>query len=138
MSDIRLLADSLKIAEYTCHMNKPRLYVTAGLAILLVAGFGYALMSQRPVAQLPAPSNTATNNVYTQADVSSHNTAASCWSSIEGGVYDLTGWINRHPGGAQAIISLCGTDGTASFVAQHGSSRSPRRELVLLKIGNLQ
>ncbi len=66
---------------------------------------------------------------YTMAKVAQHNSAASCWAAINGNVYDLTDWINQHPGGPQRILNLCGTDATAAFNAQHGGQARPAQEL---------
>jgi uncharacterized membrane protein len=87
-------------------------------------------------AAKPAP--TATSKVagtYNAADLKKHATAASCWSAINGNVYDLTKWINRHPGGASVIKGLCGRDGTAGFNGQHGGQPRPASELAAYKIG---
>lgn len=73
----------------------------------------------------------------TMAQVAKHNSAASCYTTISGSVYDVTTWINQHPGGKQAILSLCGTDGTAAFTAQHAGQRRPATELASFKIGTL-
>ncbi len=72
------------------------------------------------------------------AEVQKHNNASSCYSVVRGNVYDLTSAINSHPGGAQAILKLCGTDGTSAFEVQHGGR--PRQENVLanLQIGVLK
>ncbi len=75
---------------------------------------------------------------YTMAQVALHNKSADCWSVVNGGVYNLTSWISQHPGGASAIISLCGIDGTSGFMSQHGGQGNPERELALFKIGILQ
>lgn len=72
---------------------------------------------------------------YNAADLKKHATAASCWSAINGNVYDLTKWVNRHPGGASVIKGLCGRDGTASFNGQHGGASRPASELAAFKIG---
>ena len=73
----------------------------------------------------PTPSATATPAGYTMEQVKANNTATKCWSVIDGRVYDLTNWINSHPGGAGAITSLCGTDGTSAYINQHkGQSRA--------------
>ncbi|MFT8395095.1 cytochrome b5 domain-containing protein [Propionibacterium sp.] len=86
-----------------------------------------------------APGNSASpaQTTYTMADVATHNSASSCWAAIEGTVYDLTNWINRHPGGSQHILALCGTDGTSTFEGQHSGDRRPASELANYKIGTL-
>jgi uncharacterized membrane protein len=85
-----------------------------------------------------SPKATATSKVagtYTLADLKKHATATSCWSAINGNVYDLTKWINRHPGGSSVIKGLCGRDGTAGFNGQHGGQGRPASELAAFKIG---
>jgi cytochrome b involved in lipid metabolism len=49
------------------------------------------------------------------AEVSLHAASGDCWYVLYGDVYDLTGYANQHPGGAQRIYGLCGTDATAVF-----------------------
>ncbi len=74
---------------------------------------------------------------YTMADVAKHNNASDCWTTINGGVYNVTSWIYQHPGGSEAIISLCGIDGSDAFNQQHGGQRRPANELASFKIGTL-
>ena len=90
--------------------------------------------SQEPTQEQspePEPSPTAeeTFQGYTLAEVSERDSAAECWVAIDGGVYDLTDWIRSHPGGSGAILSLCGTDGTASFSSRHGGQARPASTL---------
>lgn len=85
----------------------------------------------------PAPVPAPGAKTYTMADVAKHNSGTSCWTAINGGVYDVTSWINQHPGGAQAILSLCGIDGSAAFNGQHGGQARPESELATFKIGTL-
>ncbi len=89
--------------------------------------------------QTSATSKTATQTAgtYTLADIAKHNSPSSCYTAVSGGVYDLTPFINQHRGGSQAILSLCGIDGTAKFMAQHGGQGRPEQELASLKIGTL-
>lgn len=75
---------------------------------------------------------------YTLAQVKEHATPQSCWSTINGGVYDLTDWIDSHYGGARAIKALCGTDGTAKFMQQHASFSKAKARLETFKIGTLK
>lgn len=71
----------------------------------------------------------------TSATVALHNSRTSCWSTINGNVYDLTSWIPEHPGGEQAILQLCGTDGSAKYNGQHGGAPKQAAILSGFKIG---
>jgi len=82
-----------------------------------------------PVAT-PTPSPTPTAEVTTQAGytmdkVRENNSASSCWSIINGNVYDLTKWISSHPGGRSAITGICGRDGTSTFNGKHRGDGGP-------------
>jgi hypothetical protein len=85
----------------------------------------------------PTPTPTSTTAGYTMARVRANNTARSCWSAIDDFVYDLTRWINSHPGGPGAILFLCGTDGTSAFKAQHENESRPAIRLDIYKLGPL-
>jgi Cytochrome b5-like Heme/Steroid binding domain len=74
---------------------------------------------------------------YTMAQVKANNTAKSCWTAIDGFVYDLTKWISAHPGGSGAILFLCGTDGSNAFKAQHEQQARPAVRLDSYKLGPL-
>lgn len=101
----------------------------------------FLLFKNKPL-EVPAPTPVTdfgkTAKEYTLADVSTHRTKASCWTTVRGKVYDLTPWISKHPGGAAAILSLCGKDGTSGFEAQHGGQSRPENELAGFEIGVLK
>lgn len=52
-------------------------------------------------------------------EVAGHSTKKSCWVIISGTVYDVTGLIDHHPGGPDAILSLAGKDATEDFELFH-------------------
>ncbi len=88
----------------------------------------------------PSPTATATDPAavrITSADVSLHSTTGDCWTIIDGAVYDMTPFLNQHPGGSAAIAGICGVDGTAGFLAQHSNASAPNAQLESLKIGVL-
>ena len=89
-----------------------------------------------PVASA-TPTPVATTAGYTMAQVAANNSAKSCWAVIEGSVYNLTNWINSHPGGTGAIMSLCGTEATSSFNAQHANQSRPSSRLSGYLLGPL-
>ena len=93
-------------------------------------------------AATPTPSPTPTVEVttqagYTMAKVKENNSAASCWSVINGNVYNLTQWINSHPGGPSVIRGLCGVDGTSSFNGKHRGDGGPASILTGYLLGPL-
>lgn len=96
--------------------------------------------SRSAAATAPAAGATAgaTASGYTMAQVAKHAGASSCWTAIGTSVYDLTSWVNAHPGGQQPILGLCGTDGTAAFTQQHGGQGKPEKELASFRIGPLR
>ena len=73
--------------------------------------------------------------VLNATEVSKHSNQNDCWTIINNEVYDLTSYINSHPGGAPNILNLCGIDGSSAFSAQHGSERKPAQELSGFVIG---
>ena len=85
----------------------------------------------------PTPTPTPTIAGYTMAQVKANNSAKSCWTVVDGFVYNLTSWISSHPGGAGAILFLCGTDGTNAFKAQHENQARPAVRLDSYKLGPL-
>ena len=94
-----------------------------------------------PTASAKASANASaspTTAGYTMAQVKANNSAKSCWAVVDDYVYDLTKWINSHPGGPGAIVSLCGTDATTSFKAQHQNQAKPAVRLDSYKLGPLK
>ena len=45
---------------------------------------------------------------YTVDEVHSHNKAGDCWIMMNDKVYEVTLFINKHPGGAGNIVQQCG------------------------------
>lgn len=84
-----------------------------------------------------AGSTSGESTPYSLDEVASHDSAESCWAAIDGTVYDLTDWIGQHPGGEGAIESLCGTDGTEAFTAQHEGNEKVADRLSGFELGEL-
>lgn len=82
--------------------------------------------------------SVTTTKSFSSSDVAQHNSSQSCWSIVNGKVYDLTSWIGKYPGGSSAIKSMCGIDASAEFNDQHGGERRPANELAGFYIGDLK
>lgn len=89
-------------------------------------------------APKPTPTPTPSVKTYTLAEVQAANSKTKCWSIISGNVYDLTPFTPGHPGGQAAILGLCGKDGTAAFMAQHGGQARPESTLAKYFLGALK
>lgn len=48
--------------------------------------------------------------IYTAEDVAEHVSSSSCWVSREGKVYDVTKFLDDHPGGDDFILKYAGQD----------------------------
>ncbi len=57
----------------------------------------------------------ANAKIIAQNAIANHNTESNCWIILNGKVYDITGFLSNHSGGAAAIIPFCGQDITAVF-----------------------
>mmetsp|Transcript_2123 Transcript_2123/g.3259 ORF Transcript_2123/g.3259 Transcript_2123/m.3259 type:complete len:843 (+) Transcript_2123:59-2587(+) len=64
-----------------------------------------------------------------------HRSKADCWLCIAGNVYDVTKWLDRHPGGRQILLNYCGRDATDQFLAFH--RQEDHRYLKLYQIGRV-
>ena len=94
--------------------------------------------TKKPVVTTPTSGTTPVQTSgYTMAEVQKHNSATTCWSAINGSVYDLTSWVNSHPGGRAAILMICGKDGSPLFNSQHGGSNRVASILAKFEIGAL-
>lgn len=56
---------------------------------------------------------------YTWEEVAQHNTESSCWVYIGNQVYDITSWLDRHPGGKEILLLTAGRDISDLFVTYH-------------------
>ena len=92
--------------------------------------------SSTPKAE-PSAKPKAEQTGYTMEKVRANNNEVSCWSVIDGNVYDLTNWIASHPGGKGNILSLCGKNGTAEFASKHRGDSNPQARLKGFLLGPL-
>ncbi|CAN6449289.1 unnamed protein product [Victoria cruziana] len=53
--------------------------------------------------------------VFTLQEVSKHSNSDDCWLVIDGKVYDVTKFLDDHPGGGDVLLSATGKDATDDF-----------------------
>ena len=84
-----------------------------------------------------APEPEPVESKYSMSNIAKNSSTSSCWAAISGKAYDLTAWISRHPGGAGAIVSICGTDATSVFQGKHGGQSGPASSLSAYLLGDV-
>ncbi len=79
---------------------------------------------------------------YDFSEITKHDSKDDCWLLIENKVYNVTDYVNSHPGG-QAIVQGCGKDSTELYNSRpmgSGTSHSDsaKQQLEKYYIGNLK
>ncbi|CAK7349338.1 unnamed protein product [Dovyalis caffra] len=74
--------------------------------------------------------------VYSLAHVSEHSSRKDCWLVIEGKVYDVTKFLDDHPGGDEVLLSATGKDATDDF-EDVGHSSSARAMMDEFYVGDI-
>lgn len=99
------------------------LMVTALLIVVGLVG-GSIYMSKLFFDTTPPVTETKDNRVYSRTEVRAHSSDSDCWTIIRDGVYDITAYILRHPGGDE-ILRACGIDATSLFEQRTTTSGEP-------------
>lgn len=53
--------------------------------------------------------------VFTLADCQKHRDREDCWVIVDGKVYDVSEFLEEHPGGDEVLLSATGKDATDDF-----------------------
>ena len=72
----------------------------------------------------------------TMAELANHNTVDDCWICVEGKAYDITKYVDKHPGGVLPIQTLAGKDVTDAFANYH-PARVYKRLLPQFYVGDI-
>ncbi|XP_060525590.1 cytochrome b5 isoform X1 [Cylas formicarius] len=78
----------------------------------------------------------AQNIEYSFEDIRKHNDRNSTWIVINDDIYDVTDFLNEHPGGEEVLLEQAGKDASENF-EDVGHSSDARELMVKYKIGTL-
>jgi len=68
----------------------------------------------------------------TEEEISKHNTDKDCWIIIDNLVYDVSKFLNLHPGGKKIILNVAGQNASEEFHAYHRQDLLKRYENLLV------
>ncbi|WRX13352.1 Cytochrome b5-like heme/steroid binding domain - like 5 [Theobroma cacao] len=74
--------------------------------------------------------------LFTMQEASQHNSKEDCWVVIDGKVYDVTSYLDEHPGGDDVVLASTGKDATDDF-EDAGHSKSAKELMQTFCIGEL-
>lgn len=57
----------------------------------------------------------ATKKVIPLSEISKHKSIDDLWMAVNGKVYDITKFVDQHPGGEEVLLEHAGTDATVPF-----------------------
>jgi cytochrome b involved in lipid metabolism len=70
-------------------------------------------------------------------EVAKHSAKADAWFTIHGIVYDVTNYLEDHPGGEEVMLDRAGLDASTDF-EDVGHSEEARKELDKFAVGKLE
>lgn len=129
-------------SELTTHnTKKSKPFLIAGLiALLLILGL-FVFKSLNNTNENTKTSSEADTKIIDLSEIATHNSKDSCWTAIDGGVYDITNFISKHEGGDR-ILAVCGINGSDLFSGKNPMGRAHNQMaktlLSKMKIGKLQ
>lgn len=74
--------------------------------------------------------------LYSMQEASQHSTRDDCWVIIDGKVYDVTTYLDEHPGGDYVLLGATGRDSTEDF-EDAGHSSDARKLMADYFIGEI-
>ncbi len=65
------------------------------------------------------PGSEPNEPLLTYEEISKHNTEKDCWIVVNGKAYDVTDFLDDHPGGPAVVLEAAGMDSTTPFLDAH-------------------
>lgn len=117
--------------------NKLRNLLGLMLVSLVFVGCTTSTGDSNTTASSSSAATNGEQTTFTADEVSQHATSSDCWTIVNDAVYDLTSYVNSHPGGPAKISQICGTDGTSLFENADPHDERATNQLETLYMGEL-
>jgi fatty acid desaturase len=74
---------------------------------------------------------------FSREEVAKHNIETDCWVTIHKKVYDITKWMDKHPGGKEILRLAAGRDISIAFDSYHPFTNKANEVLAKYEIGEI-
>lgn len=91
-----------------------KLFILSTIVFWLAVGLFWAASVWLP-NEAAGPGSTGVEKKWTLNEIARHQKAEDCWMAIDGGVYNLTAYVPRHPSNPAIILQWCGKDATEAY-----------------------
>ncbi|VFQ63043.1 unnamed protein product [Cuscuta campestris] len=95
--------------------------ILLGLLILIIPKTRMRTKSDH-TGKLQVNALTKVQKAYSKSEVALHNKRSDCWIIIKDKVFDVTSYVEEHPGG-DAILAHAGDDSTEGFYGPQHATR---------------
>jgi len=119
------LALSLVGQAFYFNQKEPRIWNTVSPKVIKASGnvwrevFGKEVEVEAQAESIKKKRDSGLVKTYTWAEVNKHNTKEDLWLVIDGGAYDVTSFVDRHPGGYRPLLHMAGRDATDVMAEYH-------------------
>ncbi len=124
-NSLKLIATVLSVTSFALTFIVGHSGATATWKDRIATTGGVALEDSKSQGGTASGSTSEGAVELSNSQVTLRNSASACWSIVNGNVYNLTSFIQEHPGGVSVISDICGKDGTKAFTGQHGTQAKP-------------
>lgn len=107
-------------------MKKLTLCILIFFAGIVITIFAMGLMFPDAHAGVTQNSQAAAGKmietkIFSPDEVSRHKTKNDCYLIVNDQVYDVSSYIDQHPGGVRKIVDYCGKESSVAFAAVHSN-----------------
>jgi len=94
------------------------IFIFLGVFVIVIAAAFYNHKGNKPQANNKKP-------VVGIEEIAKHNSPSDCWLIIDNKVYDVSNFLNLHPGNPETIIPYCGKEATNAFMTKDKANPKP-------------
>jgi cytochrome b involved in lipid metabolism len=115
-----------------------RRFILSAFIAFLASAATIGILARLVPPGRPAP---AAGRTISLDELSRHAAAGDCWLAVDGGVYDVTGYVPSHPAPPAVLTGWCGKEATRAFLTNgvgrpHGDEA--RSLLETFRLGSLR